>query len=181
MCAEATDNIKDFPGRNRCKPIAVSMAKGSANRAPAVYFSLSRREISLLTRHQGQNGIQRHRLLVLVENLHRPFHHAGSFLLGATLTFNGFPLTGQTHLDGVSRLDRFNKAQVFHAVVGDNRPDAGIDEQPGRGGDQEIAVDHPLAKNRLGGGDFVHVRVEMIAAQAGEVNDIRFGQGSARG
>ena len=55
--AEATDNIKDFPGRNRCKPIAVSMAKGSANRAPAIYFSLSRREISLLTRHQGQNGI----------------------------------------------------------------------------------------------------------------------------
>lgn len=101
--------------------------------------------------------------------------------IGAALTFDRFTLTGQANLNGVARFDRLNKAQVFHPIVGDNRPDAGIDEQPGRGGDQEIAVDHPLAKNRLGGGDFVHVRVEMIAAQAGEVNDIRFGQGSARG
>ena len=42
-------------------------------------------------------------------------------------------------------------------------------------------MDHPLAENRLGGGDFVHVRIEMVAAQAGEVNDIRFGEGSPRG
>ena len=147
MCAEATDNIKDFPGRNRCKPIAGSMAQGSANRAPAAYFLPSRREIPLLARHQGQNGIQRHRLLVLVENLHRPFHHAGGFLIGAALTFDRFPLTGQANLNGVSRFDRLNKAQVFHAVVGDNRPDAGIDEQPGRSGDQEITVDHPRRKS----------------------------------
>ena len=42
-------------------------------------------------------------------------------------------------------------------------------------------MDHPLAENRLGGGDFVHVGVEMVAAQTGEVNDIRFGQRTARG
>ncbi len=57
--------------------------------------------------------------------------------IGAALTFDRFTLTGQANLNGVARFDRLNKAQVFHPIVGDNRPDAGIDEQPGRGGDQK--------------------------------------------
>ena len=52
------------------------------------------REIPMLTRNQRQNGIQRHRLLVLIENLHRPFHHASRFLFGIALKFHRFAFAG---------------------------------------------------------------------------------------
>ncbi len=118
---------------------------------------------------------------MLVEYLYRPLHHPGRFLLGATLALHRFTLAGQTHLNGVARLHRFDKAQVFHAIVGDNRPDAGIDKQPGCRGDQEVTVDHALAKNGVRGGNFVHMGIEVIAAEAGKIDDIRFGQGATRG
>jgi hypothetical protein len=56
----------------------------------------------------------------------------------------------------------------------------GVNKQPGSGGNQEVAVHHALAENRLRGGNLVHMSVKVIAAQAGEVDDIRFGQGAAR-
>ncbi len=36
-------------------------------------------KVTLLARHQRQDGVERHGLLVLVEDLHSPFHHAGGF------------------------------------------------------------------------------------------------------
>lgn len=53
-----------------------------------------RREIPMLTRNQRQNGIQRHRLLVLIKDLHRPLHHAGRFFFGIALTFHCFAFAG---------------------------------------------------------------------------------------
>ncbi len=117
---------------------------------------------------------------MLVENLHRPFHYAGRFFLGSALFLQRFAFTGQAHLNGVARFDRLNKAQVFHAVVGNHRPNACVDKQPGRGGNQEITVHHALAKNRLRRANFVHMGVEMIPAQAGKIHDIRFREGTAR-
>ncbi len=118
---------------------------------------------------------------MLVEDLHRPFHHSGGFFLGSALFLQRFTFTGQAHLNGITRLDRLNKAQVFHAVVGNNRPNPGIDKQPRRGGNQEITVYHALTKNRLRRANFVHMGVEMIPAQAGKIHDIRFRQGTTRG
>ena len=49
---------------------------------------------TMLTRNQRQNGIQRHRLLVLIKDLHRPLHHAGRFFFGIALTFHRFAFAG---------------------------------------------------------------------------------------
>ncbi len=48
--------------------------------------------------HQRQDGVERHGLLVLVEDLHSPFHHAGGFFLGSALFLQRFTFTGQAHL-----------------------------------------------------------------------------------
>ncbi len=117
---------------------------------------------------------------MLVENLNRPLYHAGRFLLGGTLFLQRFTFAGQAHLNGVARLDRLDKAQVFHTVVGNHRPDARVDKQSRRGGDQEVAVDHAFAKDRLCRTDLVHMGVEMVSAQAGKVHNVRFREGAAR-
>jgi hypothetical protein len=83
----------------------------------------------LLARHQRQDGVERHGLLVLVEDLNRPFHHAGRFSSALRCFFSVLRF-GQAHLNGIARFNRLDKAQVFHAVVGDNRPDARINKQP---------------------------------------------------
>ncbi len=117
---------------------------------------------------------------MLIENLNRPFDHAGGFFIRRTLFLQGFTFAGQPHLNGIARFNRLDKAQVFHAVVGDHRPHTCINKQPGGSGNQEVTVYHPLAKDRLRCANFVHVSIEMIPAQAGKVNDIGFRQGSAR-
>ncbi len=117
---------------------------------------------------------------MLVEDLNRPFHHAGWFFLGTALFLQRFTLAGQTHLNGIARFNRLDKAQVFHAVVGNDRPNARINEQPCRGGNQEVAVHHALAKDRLCRADLVHMGVKVVAAQAGKIHDVRFRQGAAR-
>ncbi len=117
---------------------------------------------------------------MLVENLNRPFHHAGGLFIGSALLLQRFTFAGQAYLNGVTRLDRLDKAQVFHPVVGNNRADAGVNKQPRCGRNQEITVHHTLAKNRLRRANFVHMGVEVVAAQAGKIDDIGFRQGTAR-
>ena len=72
------------------------------------------------------------------------------------------------------RLDRGEEPQVVHAVVGQHRARVRVDEQPGRPRDDQVAVRHPAAEERVGaGGLLVHVGVEGVAGELGEVLDVR--------
>lgn len=69
-------------------------------------------EVAVLARHQRQDGVECDRLLVLVKDLNGPFDHAGRLLIGGPLFLQRFTFTGEAHLNGIARLNRFDKAQV---------------------------------------------------------------------
>lgn len=52
----------------------------------------SRLEVPLLARHQRQNAVQRHRLLLLIQHLHIPHHHAVRAIFGGFLRLADFLL-----------------------------------------------------------------------------------------
>jgi hypothetical protein len=72
------------------------------------------------------------------------------------------------------RLDRGEEAQVVHAVTGEYRPGRGVDEEPGRPGNGEVAVCDAAPEQRVGGGGLlIRVCVEGVAGELGEVLDVR--------
>jgi Cu/Ag efflux pump CusA len=54
-----------------------------------------------------------------------------------------------------------------------HRPRLGVDEQARREGQDQVAVRHPTVEERVGSGSsFVHVRVERVAGELGEMLDV---------
>lgn len=88
---------------------------------------------------------------------------------------------GEAGLDGVAGADGGDEAQGVEAVVGEDRAGGRGDEEAGGGGEQEVAVGDAFAELGVFGGDLVEVHVEVVAGEAAEVDDIRFGDGAAVG
>ena len=101
-------------------------------------------------------------------------------ILRRFLRLTDFLFAGQPYLKGIANLHRLDKAQVFHTVVGNHRPDARINKQPGGGRNHKVAVRDPLAKQRFGRADLVHMGIEVVATQAGKIDDIGLGHGTPR-
>src|SRR5690606_19955738 len=59
------------------------------------------------------------------------------------------------------------------AIVGQHRTVRRIDEEPRGRGDQEVAVSHTAAEQRVAPGlGLVHVGIELVAGQLGETLDV---------
>src|SRR5690606_17224063 len=92
-----------------------------------------------------------------------------------------FLLDRNARLERVANTDGLNEAQIFEAIVGQHRTRCRINEHAGRGGNNEITMGYSFTEKRFLRGDFVKVRVEMIAGQTGEIDNIRFCHGAAMG
>ncbi len=85
-------------------------------------------------------------------------------------------------MDAFARGHRFDEAQVVEAVVRKHRARRRVDEQTCGERQQQIAVRHAAREERIGlRGFFVHMCVEFIAGEFGEVLDVRDGDFASRG
>ena len=104
---------------------------------------------------------------LLVEDLHRPADDAG------VLALERLGADGQLHAHRIARIERGQEAQILEAGVGQHRARVGIDEQAGGEAQDQIAVGDAALEDRRGlGGFLVHVRVEFVAGELGEMLDV---------
>src|SRR5690606_15794767 len=82
-------------------------------------------------------------------------------------------LAGESHSNGRSWIDRFNKAAFIQAVVEKNRSLFCLYEQPRSFGQQVVSMCHISLEQGAFQGSCVHVCVEMIARQIRKVINIR--------
>jgi len=81
-------------------------------------------------RHQRQNVVAGHQLVVLVFDLNVPDHHTLRRAVGGGFALVDFSLAGEAGLDGVAGADGVDEAQGVEAVVGEHGPGAGETKRP---------------------------------------------------
>ena len=76
-------------------------------------------------------------------------------------------------MNRVARIHRFGEAKIVHAVVREHWTERRIDEQAGRGGNDEVSMCHSTSEDAIRTRIFViHVRVEFVATQIRKRDDI---------
>ena len=121
-----------------------------------------------LLAHHGKHIVAGDHLAVLIRDRRIPAH-----LTVASSSAQGFFLAGETHLDPVPGLYRFNESECVDAVVREHRSVRRINEQTRRGGDQEVTVGDAAAEERIARClRFIHVRVKPIARECREALDV---------
>src|SRR3954447_15455994 len=134
----------------------------------------SRTEVATLRHVLGQKVVGRDQLVLLVENLDRPADHA------RILAFHRFGPDRQLDPHRIVRIERGEEAQILKAGVGENRTRIRVDEQPRGEAQDQIAVgDSPIENGRRLGRFLVHVGVEFVAGELGEMLDILDADGAA--
>src|SRR5690606_31587987 len=78
--------------------------------------------------NQGQNIIGCDQFIALIFDFNIPDHHTMWFLCRIAQCFWSFLLTGQFYLNGIANFHRLYKAQVVHAIVGNDRAWSSLDE-----------------------------------------------------
>ena len=73
----------------------------------------------------------------------------------------------------IAGIERGQEAQILEAGIGQHRARIGIDEQAGGEAQDQIAVGDPAFEDRVRLGRFlVHVGVEFVAGELGEMLDV---------
>src|SRR5260221_9576345 len=121
--------------------------------------------------HQRQNGVHRHRLVILIGDFHIPVHHALGDLPLAIL-LRRLLLAREAHLDGVPDVHRLHEAEPLESVIREHGAGRWVDEQSRGRRQHEVSMGHTLLEDRLARGDVVHVRVEEVAGEARERDDV---------
>ena len=104
--------------------------------------------------------------------------HYALWHLSFTIFLCRLLFAGESGANRITDVDRLHEAQAFESIVRENRARCRIDEQSRCCREHKVSVRHAPLEQRRFRGDVIHVRVEEITRNPGEVHHVRFCHGA---